>query len=207
MAKDGPPAKRSRGDGGKRVVGAAWKPDVELPPAARRDDTKRARGGVWLPDEELPEAKRDAKPKRARVEGAEWRPAEELRLAAPLLEPTPKHYNGQGVVRPSQAIALHSDDFEHQWRQLWALHVNFGTAVSHKKLAKKAEKAAMASDVAQYAGPPSQLVLPMGRGAKQPAPAIAARVGETAGYDQRKRSFQNTKAGQMLMGIAPSSSS
>jgi hypothetical protein len=189
-----------------RVVGGAWKPDVET--GKRDDKPKRARanGGVWLPDEELPEAKLDAKPKRARVDaGTEWRPAEELRLVAPLLEPTPKHYNGQGVVRPSQAIALHSDDFEHQWRQLWSLHVNFGTAMSHKKLAKKAEKAAMASDAAQFAGPLSQLAQPKGRVAKQPATAhpaaSAARDGETAGYDQRKRSFLNTKAGQMLAGL------
>jgi hypothetical protein len=56
-----------------------------------------------------------------------------LRVAQPL----GRHYNGQGVVRPSETLPLSGDGFGDAFGALWDEHVNFGTSVSHKKLKAK----------------------------------------------------------------------
>ena len=56
-----------------------------------------------------------------------------LRVAQPLS----RHYNGQGVVRPSETLPLSGDGFGDAFGALWDEHVNFGTSVSHKKLKAK----------------------------------------------------------------------
>ena len=48
-----------------------------------------------------------------------------------------RHYNGQGVVRPSETLPLSGDGFGDAFGALWDEHVNFGTSVSHKKLKAK----------------------------------------------------------------------
>ena len=56
-----------------------------------------------------------------------------LRVAQPL----GRHYNGQGVVKPSETLPLSGDGFGDAFGALWDEHVNFGTSVSHKKLKAK----------------------------------------------------------------------
>lgn len=58
-----------------------------------------------------------------------------------VLEPLPSHYNGLGLLRPSVSVQLKSDAFEQEFGQVWAEHVDFGTARSHKKLLKRDREA------------------------------------------------------------------
>ena len=57
--------------------------------------------------------------------------------ASSTAQPLPRHYNGQGVLRPSLRIDLGEGDFAEQFQTMWDEHVNFGTAKSHKKLARR----------------------------------------------------------------------
>jgi hypothetical protein len=133
-----------------------------------------------------------------------WRAETEAKLVSALLDPTTKHYNGQGAVLPSTCLPLHSGDFEGQWRKLWDLHVNFGTSKSHKKLAKKAEKRAMADDAAQYMQKP--VVNPASL-AQPPQKRAAANAAISGLVDaQRKRNFSQTKAAMLLSGVGASAS-
>lgn len=145
-------------------------------------------------------------------EAAHVKPEREVRLVAALLQPTSQQYNGQGVARPSVCIALHADDFDQQWRELWSQHVNFGTAKSHKKLAKKAEKQAMAKDAAQYSTTREHPVAAIAKKAKGPArhqtnmpmARSAAAVVEDLALAQRKRAILSSKAAMLLAGCAES---
>eukprot|EP00967_Tisochrysis_lutea_P065231 scaffold84736_cov30-Tisochrysis_lutea.AAC.5 len=60
---------------------------------------------------------------------------------AQVLEPLPRHYNGQGVLRPSICLQLRDESFQADFSSLWDEHVDFGTARSHKKLLKRDREA------------------------------------------------------------------
>lgn len=147
-------------------------------------------------------------------EAAHTKPERELRLVGTLLQPTSQHYNGQGMVRPSTCIALHADDFESKWRELWSLHVNFGTSKSHKKLAKKAEKRAMAETAARYSSSahPTAAAAPKAAGAaadrepRAPAARPAASTVSDLAHQQRRRAIMSGKAAMLLAGAPPSAS-
>jgi hypothetical protein len=57
--------------------------------------------------------------------------------AADTSQPLAKHYNGQCVLRPSVVLDLAGGDFMQRFETVWDEHVNFGTAKSHKKLARR----------------------------------------------------------------------
>lgn len=54
-----------------------------------------------------------------------------------MLEPLAKHYNGLGMLRPTECVLLRSGTFMQEFEALWDEHVDFGTARSHKKLLKR----------------------------------------------------------------------
>lgn len=58
-----------------------------------------------------------------------------------MLEPLSSHYNGLGLLRPSVSVQLKSDSFGDEFARVWAEHVDFGTARSHKKLLKRDREA------------------------------------------------------------------
>jgi len=153
--------------------------------------------------------RRAARSRGERDDGSHAKPDKEMRLVGALLQPTSHHYNGQGVVRPSACIPLHADDFELHWRQLWSMHVNFGTSKSHKKLTKKAGRQAMAASAAQYGSVAVQrgavIVRPTERRPAHIAsvasrPRAAAAVVSDLALQQRKRAIMGSKAALLLAG-------
>jgi len=56
------------------------------------------------------------------------------KLIARVEQPLAKHYNGQGVARPSEYLPLSEEHFQPVFEALWQAHVEFGTSRSHKKL-------------------------------------------------------------------------
>ena len=59
------------------------------------------------------------------------------KLIGRVAQPLTRHFNGQGVVQPSEYLPLSDEDFGSEFTRLWQAHVNFGTSRSHKKLLGK----------------------------------------------------------------------
>jgi hypothetical protein len=60
--------------------------------------------------------------------------AQVTKQLARVAQPLPRHYNGQGVARPSDFVPISDGAFMPAFEALWAHHIEFGTNRSHKKL-------------------------------------------------------------------------